>query len=154
MNLSRQCLNNLPAIPPRRKAALIRSLLPGIERGLRCGHGLKEIWVALEGEGLQMSYGVFHKTVSRSRNAKKPTATTSWGNQDKPLEGQEPQGTKVGAGEERDPLANLRRLEPENRPGFHWRGTRNVKTRVQGTEDSKDKNNRETWLRFSILVRK
>jgi len=64
------------------------------------------------------------------------------GKQDKPLEAQEPRGTKVEAGEERDPLANLTRLEPENRPGFHWRGTRNVKTLVQGTEDSNDKNNR------------
>ena len=134
----RQCLNKLAATPPRRKAALIRSLLPGIETALRCGHGLKEIWVALEGEGLQMSYRVFHQTVSRSRNAKKPTATNSWGKQDKPPEAREPQGTKVEAVEERDPFANLRRLE-EDRPGFHWRGTRNVKTSVQGTEDSNDK---------------
>src|SRR5438105_609906 len=78
----RQCLNKLSATPPRRKAALIRSLLPGIETGLSCGHGLTEIWAALEGEGLEMSYRVFHKTVSRSRNAKKPTATSSWGKQD------------------------------------------------------------------------
>jgi hypothetical protein len=139
MEQFRQCLNKLAATPPRRKAALIRSLLPGIETALRCGHGLKEIWVALEGEGLQMSYRVFHKTVSRSRNAKKPTATSSWGKQDKPLEAREPQGTKVEAVEERDPLANLRRLEPENRPGFHWRGTRDVKTLVHGTADSNDK---------------
>ena len=138
----RQCLNKLAATPPRRKAALIRSLLPGIETALRCGHGLKEIWVALEGEGLQMSYRVFHQTVSRSRNAKKPTATNSWGKQDKPPEAREPQGTKVEAVEERDPFANLRRLEPENRPGFHWRGTRNVKTPVPGTEDSNEKGNR------------
>jgi hypothetical protein len=138
----RQCLNKLAATPPRRKAALIRSLLPGIETALRYGHGLKEIWAALEGEGLQMSYRVFHKTVSRSRNAKKPTATSSWGKQDEPLEPQEPQGTKVAAVEERDPFANLRRLEPENRLGFHWRGTRNVKTSVQGTEDSNDRSDR------------
>ncbi len=89
-----------------------------------------------------MSYRVFHKTVSRSRNAKKPTATSSWGKQDKPLDAQEPQGTKVEAVEERDPLANLRRLDPENRPGFHWRGTRSLKTLVHGTEDSNDKNKR------------
>ncbi len=133
----RQRLNKLAATPPRRKAALIRSLLPGIETALRSGHCLKEIWVALEGEGLQMSYRVFHKTVSRSRGAKKPTAASSWGKQDKPLETQGPQGTRVEALEARDPLANLRRLE-ENRPGFHWRGTRNVKTSVQGTEDSND----------------
>ena len=138
----RQCLNKLAATPPQRKAALIRSLLPGIETALRCGHGLKEIWVALGGEGLQMSYRVFHQTVSRSRNAKKPTATSNCGKQVRPLETQERQGTKVEAVEERDPFANLRRLEPENRPGFHWRGTRNVKTLVPGTEDSNDKNNR------------
>ena len=138
----RQCLNKLAATPSRRKAALIRSLLPGIEAALRCRHCFKEIWVALEGEGLQMSYRVFHKTLSRSRNAKKPTATSIWGKLDKPLEAQARQGTKVEAVEERDPLANLRRLEPENRPGFHWRGTRNVKTLVQGTEVSNDKNDR------------
>jgi hypothetical protein len=138
----RECLNKLAATPPRRKAALIRSLLPGIEMALRCGHGLKEIWVALEGEGLQMSYRVFHKTVSRSRNAKKRTAASSRGKQDKPLEAQGPQGTKVEAVVERDPFANLRRLE-EDRPGFHWRGsTRDVKTSVQGTEDSNGKSNR------------
>src|SRR6266481_7658009 len=74
----RQCLNKLAATPPRRKAALIRSLLPGIETALRCGHGLKESWVALEGEGLQMSYRVFHKTVSRSRKMRKPTAASGW----------------------------------------------------------------------------
>jgi hypothetical protein len=138
----RQCLNKLAATAPQKKAALIRSLLPGIETALRCGHGLKEIWVALEGEGLQMSYRVFHKTVSRCRNAQKPTATSSWGKQDKPPEAREPQGTKVEAFEERDPFANLRRLEPKNRPGFHWRGTRNVKTPVPGTEDSNEKSNR------------
>ena len=137
----RQCLNKLAATPPQRKAALIRSLLPGIETALRCGHGLKEIWVALGGEGLQMSYRVFHQTVSRSRNAKKPTAASILGKQDKPLDAQGPQGTEVEAVEERDPFANLRHLE-EDRPGFHWRGTRNVKTSVQGTEDSNDKNNR------------
>src|SRR5258706_135014 len=138
----RQCLNKLAATPPRRKAALIRSLLPGIETALRCGHGLKEIWVALEGEGLEMSYRVFHKTVSRSRNAKKPTATSSWGKQDKPLEAQEPQATKVEAVEERDPLANLRRLESENRPGFHLLTVPNLSTIMQRTEDSNDKNSR------------
>ena len=138
----RQCLNKLAATAPQKKAALIRSLLPGIETALRCGHGLKEIWVALGGEELQMSYRVFHQTVSRSRNAKKPTATNSWGKQDKPPEAREPQGTKVEAVEERDPFANLRRLEPENRPGFHWRGTRNVNTSVHGKEDPNDKNKR------------
>ena len=83
---------------------------------------LKRFGKRWEDEGLQMSYRVFHKTVSRSRNAKKPTATSSWGKQDKPLEAQGLQETKVEAVEERDPFANLRRLEPENRPGFPLAG--------------------------------
>ena len=138
----RLCLEKLAGAPPKKKAAVIRSLLPGIEAALNSGQSLKDIWEALRNEGLQMSYCAFHMTVSRARKMRKPTATSSWGKQDKPLEAQEPQGTKVEAGEERDPLANLRRLEPENRPGFHWRGTRNVKTLVQGTADSNNKNNR------------
>ena len=88
-----------------------------------------------------MSYRVFHKTVSRSRNAKKPTADSNRGEQDKPLGAQEPLGTKVEAVEERDPFANLRRLE-EDRPGFHWRATRSLKTLVHGTENSNGKSNR------------
>ena len=137
----RQCLNKLAATPPGTKAALIRSLLPGIEAALRSGHCLKEIWVALEGEGLQMSYRVFHKTVSRSRNAKKLTAASGWGKQDKPSEAQGLQEAKAETVEGRDPFANLRRLE-ENRPGFHWRGTQALKKLVHGTEDSNDKSNR------------
>ncbi len=137
----RQCLNKLAATPPRRKAALIRSLLPGIEAALRSGHCLKEVWVALEGEGLQMSYRVFHKTVSRSRKMRKPTAASGWEKQDKLSEAQGLQEAKVEIAGERDPFANLRRLE-ESRPGFHWRGTRNVKTSAHGAGDSNDKNNR------------
>ncbi len=103
----RPCLEKLAGAPPTRKAALIRSLLSGIEAALHSGQSLKDIWEALGNEGLQMTYHVFHmtvwrarktrkptfhKTVSRSRNARKPTAARSWGKQDKPLEAQGPQG--------------------------------------------------------------
>ncbi len=135
------CLDNLAATAPETKSALIRSLLPGIEAALNSGKRLKAVWEALRKEGLQMSYHSFHKTVSRSRKTKKPTATSGWGKQDRPPSEQGLQETKVEAVEERDPFANLKRLE-ENRPGFHWRGTRNVKTSVDGTEDSNDKHNR------------
>ena len=129
----RPCLEKLAGAPPKRKAALIRSLLPGIEAALHSGQSLKDIWEALGNEGLQMTYHVFHMTVWRARKTRNPTATCSWGKRDKPLDPQEPQGTKVEAVEERDPFANLRRLE-EDRPGFHWRGTRSLKTLVHGTE--------------------
>jgi hypothetical protein len=136
----RHCLDKLAGAVPERKAALIRSLLPEIEAALNSGQSLKKIWEELGSEGLQMSYHGFHKAVWRARRMRKPTATNSGGKQDRPSEAEALQGAKVETVETRDPLANLRRLE-ENRPGFHWRGTRNVKTSVHGTEDSNDKNN-------------
>ena|SRR2546423_623240 len=134
------CLDKLAARAPETKSALIRSLLPGIETALNAGQRLKAVWEALRKEGLQMSYHSFHKTVSRSRKMNKPTAASSWGKQEKSPVAQGSQKTKVGTVEERDPFANLKRLE-ENRPGFHWRATRNVKTTAIGREDSNDKHN-------------
>jgi hypothetical protein len=136
----RHCLDELAGAVPKRKAALIRSLLPGIEAALNSGQSLKDIWEALENEGLQMSYHGFHKAVWRAERKRKPTAASGWGKQDKPSEAQGLRETKVDTVEGRDPFANLRRLEPQNRPGFHWRGTRNVKTSAHGMEDSNDKN--------------
>jgi hypothetical protein len=85
-----------------------------------------------------MSYHGFHKAVWRAERRRKPTAASGWGKQDKPSESL--QEAKVETVEGRDPFANLRQLEPENRPGFHWRGTRNVKTSAHGMEDSNEKN--------------
>src|SRR5205807_3038500 len=48
LNEYRACLNDLAAATPRKKAALIRSLLPSIEAALSSGQTLKDIWVALE----------------------------------------------------------------------------------------------------------
>jgi hypothetical protein len=138
----RLCLEKLAGDPPSRKAAIIRSLLPGIEAALHSGQSLKDIWEALGNEGLQMTYHVFHMTVWRARKNRKPTAASNCRKLDKSSQAQEMQEAKVETVEGRDPFANLRRLEPENRPGFHWRGARNVKTLVQGTGDSNDKNNR------------
>jgi hypothetical protein len=137
----RQSLDKLASTSPRRKAALIRSLLPGIEAALQSGQSLKDIWEVLGNDGLQMSYRVFHITVSRARKARKPTAASNWGKQDKPYESRGMQEAKVDTVGERDPLANLRRLE-EDRPGFHWRGTQSLKRSVDATEDSNDKNKR------------
>ena len=84
----RPCLEKLAGAPPKRKAALIRSLLPGIEAALHSGQSLKDIWEALRNEGLQMTYHVFHMTVWRARKTRKPAATGSWGKQDNPPEPQ------------------------------------------------------------------
>src|SRR6266851_5076622 len=73
----RHCLDKLVGAVPERKAALIRSILPGIEAALNSGQSLKKIWEVLESEGLQMSYHGFHKAVWRARKMRKPTATSS-----------------------------------------------------------------------------
>ena len=135
----RRCLEQLAADPPKRRVALIRSLLPGIETALNSGRRLKAIWKALRKEGLQISYRGFHMAVSRAR--KKPTAASSRGKQSKPSEAQALAKKQVETVEERDPLANLKLLE-ENRPGFHWRAAKSLNALVHGTEDSNDKNNR------------
>jgi hypothetical protein len=135
----RRCLEQLAADPPKRRVALIRSLLPAIEAALHSGQNLKDVWEALQSEGLQVSYHTFYMVVWRAR--RKPTAPSSWGKQYKPSEPQGLQETKVETIEERDPQANLKRLE-ENRPGFHWRGTRDLKTMVHGTNVPTGKNNR------------
>jgi len=137
----RQCLDKLAGAVPERKAALIRSLLPGIEAAANSGQSLKKIWEALASEGLQMSYHSFHKAVWRARRMRKPTAASNWGKQDESSEVQALPEAKVEAVEGRDPFANLKRLE-ENRPGFHWRGARKMKTPVDRAEDSNDKHNR------------
>lgn len=136
-----QCLDKLAAAAPETKSALIRSLLPGIETALNSGQRVKAIWKALRKEGLQISYRGFHMAVSRARKTRKPTALSGRGTQDKSSPKQGSKETKVGAVEDRDPFANLKRLE-ENRPGFHWRSTRNLKTSVNEREDFSDKHNR------------
>jgi hypothetical protein len=135
----RRCLENLATAPPKRKAALVRSLLPGIEAALTSGQTLKDIWQALQTEGLQVSYHTFHMVVWRAKG--KRTAASIWEKQEKPPDARGVREAGVNATEGRDPLANLRRLE-ENRPGFQWRGTQKVQKAVNGKEDSNDKNKR------------
>ncbi len=136
-----RCLDKLAAAAPETKSALIRSLLPGIEAALNSGKRLKAIWEALREEGLQMSYHSFHKTVSRSRKVKQPTATSNRGKQPSASEAQDLREATVEKVGERDPLANLKLLE-ENRPGFQWRRTKSLNALVHGTEDSNGKNKR------------
>src|SRR5260370_13981850 len=62
----RGCLEKLAAAPPKRRGALIRSLLLGIEAALTSGQNLKDIWEALVTEGLQMGYHTFYIVVCRA----------------------------------------------------------------------------------------
>jgi hypothetical protein len=135
----RRCLERLAADPPKRRVALIRTLLPEIEAAVTSGQNLKDIWEALQSEGLEVGYHTFYMVVWRAR--KKPTAARGGGKQDKCHELQGLQEPKVETDDRRDPFANLRRLE-ENRPGFHWRARRDLNSMVHGTEVPTDKKNR------------
>ena len=134
-----RCLQKLATEPPKGKAALVRSLLPGIEAALTSGQTLKDIWQALETEGLQVSYHTFQMAVWRAK--RKRTATSGWKKEEKASNDCGLGQARIKANEERDPLANLKRLE-ENRPGFQWRGTQKVQKAVNGKEGSNDKNKR------------
>src|SRR5437879_13878078 len=78
LNEYRACLNDLAAATPRKKAAIIRSLLPSIEAALGTGQTLKDIWVALEKKGLAMAYRDSQMTVGRARRRKKTPAPRVW----------------------------------------------------------------------------
>jgi len=133
------CLAQLASGPPKTSVALIRSLLPGIERALTSGQNLKDIWEAPQSEGLQVRYHTFYMVVWRAK--KEPTAPSCWGKHHRSTDPEGLQGAKMDTVAGRDPLANLKRLE-ENRPGFHWRGTQSLKTLVHGTDVSSEKSNR------------
>jgi len=134
-----RCLQKLATAPPKGKAALVRSLLPGIEAALTSRRTLKDIWQALETEGLQVSYHTFQMAVWRAK--RKRTAPSGWKKEEKPSDDCGFGQARIKANEERDPLANLKRLE-ENRPGFQWRGTQKVQKVVNGKENSGGKNKR------------
>src|SRR5258706_9778011 len=82
------------------------------------------------------------------RAKRKRTAPNGWGKQEKRSESQMLAEAGVEAVEERDPLANLRRLE-ENRPGFQWRGTQRGSRVVNVKEGTDDKKKRE-WKRCNL----
>jgi hypothetical protein len=115
-NNYRSRLETLARAAPSTKAAVIRSLLSGIEVALNSGQRLKDIWEELNDEGLEMSYQRIHKTVQRARRSRKLTTASDWGKQDNTWGRQGRGEAKVETVGGRDPLANLKRLE-ENMPG-------------------------------------
>ena len=119
--------------------ALLDCLLPDIERALRSGKRLNEVWQRLSQDGLDISRETFCRLVRRARKRTRPTAAPGgWGKDTKSSDSQRPPDGDVPVLEARDPLANLKRLEA-NRPGFHWRATSRRIAPAKGTEESNDK---------------
>ena len=138
LNDYRCYIEELTATTPKKKAALIRSLLPTIEAALRSGQTLKDIWQTLHRQGLNIGYHVFQMTLWRARRTTAGTAPGR-GKDTKPSQSQQqPLDADVPAPEAHDPFANLKRLEA-NRPGFHWRATPRRSAPAKGTEECNDK---------------
>jgi len=119
--------------------ALLHSLLPDIERALRSGKRLNEVWQRLSEDGLDISRETFCRLVRRARKKNRPTAAPGgWEKGTKPSDSLNLQERGAPTSEARDPLANLKRLEA-NRPGFHWRATPRRIAPAKGKEESNDK---------------
>jgi hypothetical protein len=113
----RASLEQLAATTPKKKAALIRSLLPSTEAALRSGQSMKDVFQTLAEQGLRIEYHVFQVTLWRVRRNKVPTAPGCREKDTRPTEHYCFAESEVFEGY--DPLANLRRVEA-NRPGFHY----------------------------------
>ena len=138
LNRFRLTLEKLAAEPPTTKTALVRLLLPAIEAAFASGKTWKDVWQCLADDGLNMSYETFRKVLSRAR--KKARASAAAGGESPQL----PSGGFLGEANTAplDPLANLKRLE-QNRPGFHWRATGNVKDSDMSWAEWREKNKRQ-----------
>jgi hypothetical protein len=106
-------LRALPSGPPRTKTGQVLWAWPAIQASLNSGRNLREIWEALQLDGIEMSYDQFRVYVSRIRKrlADQPPAMPA------------PQVTELRVAEGRDPLANIRReRDRKQRSGFDFGG--------------------------------
>ena len=122
----------------KKKAALIRALLPTIEAALRSSQTLKDIWDTLDKQGLNIGYHVFRMTLWRARKSKAGTAPSGWEKITSPRT-RSTHVRDVPTLEASDPLARLQNDWKPTDLGFHWRATPRRITPARGTEESKDK---------------
>jgi hypothetical protein len=138
-NLYRRTLEKFSEESPTTLTALLECLLPDIERALRSGKRLNEVWQRLSEDGLDISRETFCRLVRRVRKKNHPTAAPGgWGKDTKLSDAQRRPEAGMPTLEARDPLANLKRLEA-NRPGFHWRATPRGNAPAGAREESNDK---------------
>jgi hypothetical protein len=111
-------LRALAARPPKTKSGQVFWAWPEIQASLKSGRNLKEIWEALQLDGIVMSYDQFRVYVSRTRKrlARRPELIPP-SSKDSP----EPVAPSITSAPVRDPLANIRReLERKRTSGFNW----------------------------------
>jgi len=111
-------LRALAATPPKTKSGQVVWAWPEIQASLKSGRNLKEIWEALQLDGIVMSYDQFRVYVSRTRKrlARRPELIPS-----SSKESPELVAPSIASAPVRDPLANIRReLERKRTSGFNW----------------------------------
>ena len=104
-------LRALSAMPPRTKSGQVTWAWPEIQASLSSGRSLREIWEALQRDGIQMSYSQFRVYVSRIRKriASKPELMLP-----RLVPASDIEGGAVEPLLVQDPLANIR-LEQERK---------------------------------------
>ena len=138
-NRCRATLEKLLSTVPSRKTAPVYALLPEIELALASGWTRKELWESLSGDGLEVSYKTFNTIIRRARKKPRATAPPNWGKERGSSECEQLQQGDVLNSDGHDPLANLKRLEQNYRPGFQWRGTNSQRTVMNRREEANDK---------------
>lgn len=121
-------LDALSSEHPRRKLTIVRLLWPKIRACLDRGHTVREVREKLKLDGLEVNYKNLCACIAelRRRDADGPLRPTA------PRNARENGGATLSASAAQralgdkapvDPLANVRRLTEERRPGFHYPGT-------------------------------
>ena len=134
-----RALEKLAAEAPRSKTALICTLLPEIEIALASGKTRKEVWQRLADEGLDVTCKTFYTIIRRARNRQRVTAAPERKMQRLRARKGGESAAEVRHGH--DLLANLRRVE-ESKPGFHFRGNKDLAVLVHGRRESREQSNR------------
>lgn len=117
-------LDALSSEHPRRKLTIVRLLWPKIRACLDRGHTVRQVQESLKLDGLDVNYKNLCACVAELRRRDEDDARSTPPRMARENGG--PAALKRPASDGKapvDPLANVRRLTEERRPGFHYTGT-------------------------------
>jgi hypothetical protein len=115
-------LEALSAKHPRRKRRIVRLLWPKIRACLDQGHTVRDVHRMLKLDGLDVHYRNLCTCIAELRRRQASASANDWAPHGR--EGAAPKQVKSSQVQAPvDPLANVRRLTEEHRPGFHYPGT-------------------------------